>query len=132
MSESAIVLFGHGARDPQWAEPMCRAREILRRAAPDTEVELAFLEFMQPGLVDTIDCLARGGARRITVVPMFLAQGGHVKKDLPDLLDAARERHPTCQIELVPAVGESDMVIAAMAEYALRSAGVLSAHRADG
>lgn len=126
MSESAIVLFGHGARDPQWAEPMARARDAVRRAAPDTEVELAFLEFMQPGLVDTIDCLARGGARHITVVPMFLAQGGHVKKDLPSLLDAARERHPACRIDLVPAVGESDAVIAAMADYALRSAGALA------
>lgn len=123
MSECAIVLFGHGARDPQWAEPMQRAREAVRRAAPGTEVELAFLEFMQPGLVDTIDCLARGGARHITVVPMFLAQGGHVKKDPPGLLDAARARHPDCHVELVPAVGEADTVIAAMAEYAVRSAG---------
>jgi sirohydrochlorin cobaltochelatase len=123
MSDCAIVLFGHGARDPQWAEPMQRAREAVRRAAPGTEVELAFLEFMQPGLVDTIDCLARGGARHITVVPMFLAQGGHVKKDLPGLLDAARARHPDCRVELVPAVGEADTVIAAMAEYAVRSAG---------
>jgi sirohydrochlorin cobaltochelatase len=122
MSAEAIVLFGHGARDPQWAEPMQRARAAVSRAAPDMAVEVAFLEFMRPGLVDAIDCLAQGGARRITVVPMFLAQGGHVKKDLPGLLDSARALHPDCEVTLAGAVGEAEDVIAAMASYALRCA----------
>lgn len=124
MKDQAIVLFGHGARDPEWAQPMRRARELLKRDLGDVEVELAFLEFMQPGLVDAIDCLARGGASRITVVPMFLAQGGHVKKDLPLLLDEARALHPGCEVVLVPAVGEADSVLAAMAAYAVDCAGL--------
>lgn len=124
MNHKAIVLFGHGARDPDWAQPMQRAREAVQRDAPEVVVELAFLEFMKPGLVDAIDCLAQGGARHVTVVPMFLAQGGHVKKDLPVLLDEARARHPACEIALVSAVGEADSVIEAMAKYAARSAGV--------
>jgi sirohydrochlorin cobaltochelatase len=119
MSKSAIILFGHGARDPEWARPMERVRDAVR-AAGDMEVEVAFLEFMQPGLVDAIDCLARGGATRITVVPMFLAQGGHVKKDLPQLLDTARALHPHCEVELLAAVGEAEPVVAAMAAYALQ------------
>jgi sirohydrochlorin cobaltochelatase len=126
MSETAIILFGHGARDPEWARPMERVRDMLRAAAPGLEVETAFLEFMQPGLVAAIDCLARGGARRITVVPMFLAQGGHVKKDLPALLEEARSLHPQCEVSLLPAVGEADRVIAAMAAYALEGAGLTS------
>lgn len=122
MSNSAIILFGHGARDPEWARPMERVRDAVRAAAGGVEVEVAFLEFMQPGLVDAIDCLARGGATQITVVPMFLAQGGHVKKDLPVLLDAARALHPHCEIHLLAAVGEAEPVVAAMAAYALQGA----------
>lgn len=121
MSKSAIILFGHGARDPEWARPMERVRDAVR-AAGGVDVEVAFLEFMQPGLVEAIDCLARGGATRITVVPMFLAQGGHVKKDLPQLLDAARALHPQCEVELLAAVGEAEAVVAAMADYALQGA----------
>lgn len=124
MSKTAIILFGHGARDPQWARPMERVRDAVRAAAPGVEVEVAFLEFMQPGLVASIDCLARGGATHVTVVPMFLAQGGHVKKDLPVLLDEARVLHPGCQVELLAAVGEADPVVAAMAAYALQGAGL--------
>ncbi|MDW9242132.1 hypothetical protein C7S13_1888 [Burkholderia cepacia] len=34
MSSHGIVLFGHGARDPSWAEPFERLAARLRGAAP--------------------------------------------------------------------------------------------------
>ena len=76
-SASALVLFGHGARDPEWAGPMRRIREaaLARPGAP--RVELAFLEFMTPTLPEAIAALAAEGARKVAVVPIFLAQGGH-------------------------------------------------------
>ncbi|NMF96571.1 CbiX/SirB N-terminal domain-containing protein [Aromatoleum toluolicum] len=123
----AVVLFGHGARDPEWARPMQRTRDHLRTQAPGLRVELAFLEFMTPTLEDAIAALARDGMRHITVVPMFIAQGGHLKSDVPRLLASARALHPGCEITLAPAVGEADGVIAAMARYALGCSGVASA-----
>lgn len=116
---AAIVLFGHGARDPEWAGPMRRIRERML-AQPDVpRVELAFLEFMQPTLPEAIASLAASGAQRIAVVPVFLAQGGHLKRDLPVLLDEVRQAHPTCTITLAAAAGEAAPVVDAMASYAL-------------
>jgi sirohydrochlorin cobaltochelatase len=119
---TAVVLFGHGARDPQWAEPMRRAREHIIARAPQMQVELAFLEFIEPPLPEAIDQLVASGVTRITVIPMFLAQGGHLKKDVPALVEAARLRHPGCDIRQALAVGEADSVIAAMADYARQCA----------
>jgi len=112
------VLFGHGARDPEWARSMQRTREHLRALAPELQVELAFLELMSPTLADVVDSLVARGVRHIAVVPMFIAQGGHLKSDVPKLVAAARERHPECDIVQALAVGEADSVIAAMAAYA--------------
>ncbi|AYH45498.1 CbiX/SirB N-terminal domain-containing protein [Azoarcus sp. DN11] len=127
MSEAhAVVLFGHGARDPEWAQPMQRTRDQLRAQAPGLRVELAFLEFMTPTLEEAVDTLVRDGFRQIAVVPMFIAQGGHLKSDLPRLVGAAMARHAGCAITLAPAVGEADGVIAAMADYALSFGGVSS------
>lgn len=120
--DRAIVLFGHGARDPAWAEPMRRVREQVVAAAPDLGVELAFLEFIEPTLDVAIDSLVVRGAQRIVVVPMFIAQGGHLKADLPKLIAAARVRHPGREIVQALAVGEADPVIVAMADYARRCA----------
>lgn len=118
--KNAVVLFGHGARDPEWARPMQRTRAQLLALVPELRVELAFLEFMQPTLDSVVDALAAAGARRIAVVPMFIAQGGHLKSDVPNLVAAARARHPECEIVQALAVGEADSVIAAMAAYARR------------
>ena len=118
MSTAGVVLFGHGARDPEWAGPMARIREqmLARPGAP--RVALAFLEFMRPSLAEAIAELAGAGVARIVVVPVFLAQSGHLKRDLPLLLDAARAAHPACDIGLAVAAGEDAGVIAAMAAYA--------------
>lgn len=115
---NAVVLFGHGARDSAWAKPLERVRDRVRESSPGLGVELAFLEFMTPTLDDAIDALAAAGARRIVIVPMFIAQGGHLKNDLPKLVARAAQRHPEREIVPASAVGESDAVIAAMAAYA--------------
>lgn len=117
----AVILFGHGARDPEWAGPMQRIRATMLAAAPDAVVELAFLEFMSPTLDVAVDELVARGVTQIVLVPVFLAQGGHLKRDLPMLVDAARARHPGCTFELGLAVGEAPGVVAAIAEYGLQA-----------
>ncbi len=119
-ASTVVVLFGHGARDPEWAAPMRRIREHMLAQPDAPTVELAFLEFMQPTLPDAIANLAATGVQRIAIVPIFLGQGGHLKRDLPVLLDEVRAAHPGCEITLALAVGESAPVIAAMADYARR------------
>ena len=114
-----LLLFAHGARDPRWALPFEDVAARVRRADASVAVELSFLEFMTPGLVDAGHALATQGCTRVEVVPLFLGAGGHVRKDLPALLDRVREAHPGLRVTLHTAVGEIDSVVAAMAEAAL-------------
>ena len=123
MSQPALILFAHGARDPQWAGPLRRLAAQLTALAPDVRVELAFLEFMTPTLDVAIDTLVGEGRQRLRVIPVFLAQGGHLKRDVPVLIDTARARHPGVEIALSQAIGEEDAVIRAMAECVLAQAG---------
>jgi sirohydrochlorin cobaltochelatase len=53
------------------------------------------------------------------VVPIFMAAGSHVKKDLPRLAADAMDRHMGLEIELAAPVGEVESVLAAMADYAM-------------
>lgn len=115
----SIILFGHGARDPEWAGPMQRLRAAILRQKPEADVRLAFLEFMSPSLADALDAAVQAGARQIEVVPVFLAQGGHVRRDVPVILAAAQSRHPGLQIDLRPVLGEAEPVIEAMAACVL-------------
>ena len=89
-----IVLFAHGARDPEWARPFEEIRDRVRASRPEYPIELAYLELMAPTLEEAIATLADEGASAITVFPLFMAQGGHLKQDLPRILDAIRAELP--------------------------------------
>lgn len=113
-----LLLFAHGARDPRWALPFEDVARRIRAAEPGLPVALSYLEFMSPGLVEAGAALAAQGCERIEVLPLFLGAGGHVRKDLPALLDQLRQAHPGVQWLLRPAIGEDDSVIEAMARAA--------------
>lgn len=119
---AAIILFAHGARDPEWAKPLHRVQAAIAAHAPTQKVDLAFLEFMTPTLAECVTALAEAGVSRAVVVPMFIAQGGHLKRDVPALLAVLRERYPQMTLSLAPAIGESASVIEAMALTALTAA----------
>jgi sirohydrochlorin cobaltochelatase len=120
----ALVLFAHGARDPRWAEPFEAVAERIRAAAPQLPVVLAYLELTAPTLEEANDKVVADGATTVDVVPLFLGTGGHLRQDLPPLVDALRSAHPDVAIRLHAAIGEHAAVSEAMARAALVAAGL--------
>ena len=114
-----IVLFGHGSRNPEWAKPFHAIRDAMLSKVPAVPVALGFLEAMRPTLDEAIDSLVAGGVTAIDIVPIFLATGSHITKDLPQLAAIAMDRHPGIVITIAEPAGESPSVICAMADYAL-------------
>jgi sirohydrochlorin cobaltochelatase len=119
----ALVLFAHGARAASWAAPFERLRDGLRARLPGTPVTLAFLELMEPRLPEAVAALVADGAADVTVVPVFLGQGGHLLRDLPALAEQIRAAHPGLRLRLAGAIGEDAGVQAAMMDYCVRSLG---------
>jgi len=117
--KTGLLLFAHGARDARWAQPFEQVADAVRTARPTQPVRLAFLELMAPDLRTAARELASEACTRIDVLPLFLGAGGHVRKDVPPLLDALRQDHPGVVFTLHPAVGETPALIATMADIAL-------------
>ena len=115
---TGLLLFAHGARDPNWARPFQAVADRVRAARPGVPVELAFLEFMAPDIATAGRTLAVAGCTTVAVVPLFLGAGGHVRKDLPVLVERLQADHPQATWTLSPAVGELEPVIDAMARAA--------------
>ena len=117
-----IVLFAHGARDPEWARPFEEICRRVRASRPEYPIALAYLEAMSPTLEEAIDSLAEQGASAITVFPLFMAQGGHLKEDLPRILGAIRGTHPHVPIALESAIGEVPEILEAISAWVLARA----------
>nr|WP_315260120.1 CbiX/SirB N-terminal domain-containing protein [uncultured Duganella sp.] len=117
MNKRALILFAHGARSASWAAPFERLRDLTQAREPEVRVELAFLELMTPRLPDVVSALAAEGIVDLTVVPVFLGQGGHVLRDLPLMLDELRIAYPQAAIKVVEAAGENAAVLKALSDY---------------
>jgi sirohydrochlorin cobaltochelatase len=117
--QRGLMLFAHGARDPRWSLPFEAVARSVREREPQLIVQLAYLEFMSPGLMDAGHKLAEAGCTHVDVVPLFLGAGGHVRKDLPLLLAELAASHPQVTWQLRTAIGEVGSVIEAMAQAAL-------------
>lgn len=120
---TALILFAHGARDPEWANPMRRVQAAIRQLASEMTVELAFLEFLTPTLPEAVAKLVAQGSDKVVVMPMFIARGGHLKNDLPGIIEVLRSTYPKVEFSLGGAIGEDESVVQAMAVATLKFAG---------
>jgi sirohydrochlorin cobaltochelatase len=119
MTQRSLVLFAHGARDPKWAQPFQRLQQMISQQRPDLTVSLAFLELMTPRLPELVEQLVRDGCRDVTLVPVFLGQGGHVLRDLPVIVEQLRGQHPGLALNVAEAAGENAQVLNAIAQYCI-------------
>lgn len=110
--KQGIVLVAHGSRDPEWSRPFERIAASLAGRLPAVSVGLAYLEH-GPSVEEALAALIAKGVGSIRVVPIFLGRGGHVKDDLPRLVQAAAR--PGVDVVLEKPIGEQPQVIEAIA-----------------
>jgi sirohydrochlorin cobaltochelatase len=92
--EPAVLLAGHGSRDPEGTQEFLRLVDLFRAHAPRRIVECGFLEFARPVIAEGIDRCVHRGARTIAVLPGMLMAAGHAKNDIPSEVHEARRRYP--------------------------------------
>jgi len=118
---TALILFAHGSRDPEWVRPFEALRASVSASAPGTQVVLAYLESSAPTLDDAIAALARDGVISIRVLPLFLALGKHLRHDIPALARDVAAAFPGLVIEFMPALGEAPEFADALGRIARRA-----------
>lgn len=122
-AQKHVILLAHGARNPAWAQPFERVAAALQLARPAIHVQLAFLELMPPDLATVLAQAVQNGAREVEVLPLFLGGAGHVLRDVPPILDAARQAH-NLEIKLHAAIGQQDAMVAAIVAVCAQMVGL--------
>lgn len=99
---TGYVIFAHGS-SVESANDAVRA--VAAQASADggfALYETAFLDGGRPLLPDAIAAVASRGADDVVVVPYFLTLGLHLQRDLPELVDIARQKYPGLSIRVAP------------------------------
>jgi sirohydrochlorin cobaltochelatase len=114
-----VVLLAHGSRDQRWHHPLESVRDRIVALEPHTPVLCAYMEMCGPDLIAAVDSLLAAKVTSITVVPMFIGTGKHVRDDLAQLTANVRQRYPTVPFDFQPAIGEDPRFTQLAAEVAL-------------
>ncbi|HEX8948772.1 MAG TPA: precorrin-8X methylmutase [Dissulfurispiraceae bacterium] len=115
----SIILIGHGS-------PKKDANNLglignmlhgmLHPGCRNNCVRISYLQFAEPGIMETIGECATGGSKRIIIHPFFLSAGMHVTKDIPGMINEARALYPGVEFIYTEPLGMHEKLAHIVAE----------------
>ncbi|HEY4135453.1 MAG TPA: CbiX/SirB N-terminal domain-containing protein [Alphaproteobacteria bacterium] len=113
---AAVLLCGHGTRDAEGVAEFERLRRAVAARLAPTPVERGYLELAAPDIAAGLEALHAQGARRIAALPVILFAAGHMRNDIPAVLDGFAARHPDAEIAFARELTLDDKLVAAAAD----------------
>lgn len=107
MHSHRVLLLAHGSSDPRWCETFEKLASPSLAAIQDAAI--AYMELSEPSLDAEVARAARDGVDKVTVLPLFLAAGRHLRHDVPAMLDKLSKEHGL-DIELAAPIGEHPLL----------------------
>lgn len=107
----AVLLISHGSRFLQAEQEAKGFVEQLKQKGDISIAEYAFLEIGHPSISGGIDICVEQGATEIIVLLNFLNAGKHVDKDIPYIIDKARDKYPGVTFTITQPIGRHDKIV---------------------
>ncbi|MYB34628.1 MAG: cobalamin biosynthesis protein CbiX, partial [Gammaproteobacteria bacterium] len=116
-----LLIVAHGSRNPNSNRETEALTDAVRKRGHDYQiVEHAYLELAKPTIPAAVAGLVDRGVDSITLVPLFLASGNHVERDMPAILDELNKTYPDGRFTMTSHIGANtgfaDLIIKHLAE----------------
>jgi sirohydrochlorin cobaltochelatase len=79
MEKTVLILIGHGSKLSYNKETLEKLAELARKDSKFDTVKTGFMERNKPTISDTIEEAVKNGAKKIVLLPTFIAHGVHLK-----------------------------------------------------
>ena len=99
MSKIGVMVCGHGSRDVEAITEFRTVAAGIEARLPQYPVASGFLEFARPIICDGLDKLYGQGVRHILAIPGMLFAAGHVKNDIPSVLNTYAAQRSDLRID---------------------------------
>ncbi|SOB75743.1 sirohydrochlorin cobaltochelatase [Marinobacter sp. LV10R510-11A] len=107
MNSRSIILLAHGSSDKRWCDTFEALAEPTLKAVSNSRI--AYMELAEPSLNAVVHEGVAAGTHDFTIVPLFLAAGRHLRKDVPAMIEAL-EKATGASIKLSPPIGENPLL----------------------
>jgi sirohydrochlorin cobaltochelatase len=115
MTDGAVLICGHGSRDPD-AIAEFEGLAAALRGRLRVDFATGYLEFARPTIGEALGRLAARGARRILAIPAMLFAASHVKNDLPWEINSFLADNPQIEVRFGRDLGIEPKLLRAAAD----------------
>ncbi|MCA9241358.1 MAG: hypothetical protein KDA37_14205 [Planctomycetales bacterium] len=116
-----VLIVDHGSRRQESNDLLLELVELFRNLTGMPRVEPAHMELAAPTIAQAFDRLVAAGARRVVVLPFFLAPGRHWSEDIPRLAAEAAAKHVGVRWQVAAPMGASAAVVQVLASRLVES-----------
>lgn len=93
MSKIGFLLVGHGSSKPYNKQLIDNTARIISEKSEAYIIRTGFMEFNEPTIPEALESFRDEDIEMLQVVPLFLARGKHIDKDIPEILGIEEGRH---------------------------------------
>jgi len=114
-----IILIGHGSPKKDANNIELAGRLLHNAIHPNCAancVKVAYLQFAEPEIADTIKKCVEEGAKKIIIHPYFLSSGMHVTKDIPEIIKEAERQYPDREFIYTEPLGIHEKLVQVVVE----------------
>jgi len=86
LEKTVLILIGHGSKLPHNRETLEKIAELIKKDSKFDSVEIAFMMRNKPTIPETIEKAVKNGAKKIVLIPAFIAHGVHTKDEIPEII----------------------------------------------
>jgi len=86
MSKKGLLLVGHGSSLPYNKQLVEDTARMVSRKDPGYIVKSAFMNMNNPTITEALEEFRKEDVDAVIVVPVFLARGVHINRDIPGVL----------------------------------------------
>ncbi len=119
MTNEAVLLVAHGARDPgnDGNREVEELAGVWRGRHPEVDIQECWIEhapvLLEQGMEQAASSLGDTGGR-LLVLPLILNAASHVKSDIPQAIATARVRHPKVEFRYGHHLGTTEQLLKAL------------------
>ena len=73
-----LIAVAHGSRNSEWRASVERQFDAVRSELGTDRLRLAYMDLSLPSVIDVVTDAVQHGSTQITILPLFLADEGHV------------------------------------------------------
>ncbi|MBC9785782.1 sirohydrochlorin cobaltochelatase [Heliobacillus mobilis] len=108
--KTGVLLVAHGSRLAEANSHAVNIGNMVRKFHQIDPLVVCFMENAKPNLAEGIEELVALGVDEVKVIPLFLYNGVHIQKDIPEELEEIGKAHPQLRFTMGRPLGADERI----------------------